>query len=45
MKIMTTNDSKSYLLYFSKLVDKYKNIYHRSIVKKPMHADYSALSE
>ena len=45
MKKMTTNDSKSYLFYFNKLVDEYKNTYHRSIVKKPMHADYSALSE
>ena len=44
-KIMAANDSKSYLYYLEKLVDEYNNTYHRSIDKKPIHADYSALSE
>ena len=38
---MTANDSKSYLEYLSKLIDEYNNSYHRSIVKKPINADYS----
>ena len=42
---MTANDSKSYLSYLSKLVDQYNNPYHRSINKKPINADYSALTE
>ena len=42
---MAANDIKSYLYYLEKLVDEYNNIYHRSIDKKPIHADYSALSE
>ena len=42
---MTTNDSKSYLSYFNKLVDQYSNTYHHSIIKKPINADYSALTE
>ena len=43
---MTTNNSKSYLLYLNKLVDQYKNTYYHSINKKnPIIADYSALSE
>ena len=41
---MTGNGRKSYLGYLNKLVDKY-NIYHGSIGKKPIHADYSALAE
>ena len=44
-KIMTANDSKSYLYYLDKLVNEYNNAYHRSICKKPIHADYSAFSE
>ena len=44
-KIMAANDIKSYLYYLEKLVDEYNNTYHRSIDKKPIHADYSALSE
>ena len=41
---MTANDSKSYFGYLNKLVDEY-NSYHKSIRKKPIHADYSALSK
>ena len=43
---MTANDSKSDLSsYLNKLVDQYNNNYHHSIQKKPINADYSALSE
>ena len=42
---MTANDSKSYLVYLNKLVVEYNNIYHCSIGKKPINADYSALTE
>ena len=42
---MTANRSKSYLLYLNKLVDQYNNTYHHSINKKPISADYSALTE
>ena len=42
---MTANDSKSYLSYLKKLVDQYNNTYHHSINKKPINADYSALTE
>ena len=42
---MTANDSKSYLAYLNKLVDQYNNIHHHSINKKPINADYSALTE
>ena len=38
---MTANDSKSYLPYLNKLVDQQNNIYHHSINKYPVHADYS----
>ena len=41
---MTPNDSKSYLPYLDKLEDQYKNTYH-SIDKKPINADFSALTE
>ena len=41
---MTANDRRSYLPYFSKL-DQYNNAYHHSINKKPINADYSALTE
>ena len=44
-KRMTANDSKSYLPYLNKLVDQYNNIYHHPIKKKPINADYSALTE
>ena len=39
---MIANDNKSYL---NKLVDQYSNTYHTSIGKKPINADYSALTE
>ena len=42
---MRANDSKSYLPYLNKLVDQYNNTYHHSINKKPINADYSALTE
>ena len=42
---MTANDSKSSLAYLNKLVDQYNNTYHHSINKKPINADYSALTE
>ena len=41
---MTANDSNSYLSYLNKLVDEYDNTSHRSIGKKPIGADYSALT-
>ena len=45
-KQMTANDSKSYFSGFlNELVDEYNNTYHRSIGKKPIDADYSALTE
>ena len=44
-KKMTGNDSKCYLPYFNKLVDQCNNTYHHSINKKPINADYSALTE
>ena len=39
------NDSKSYLSYLNKLVDQYNNTYYHSIDKKPINADYSALTD
>ena len=42
---MTAIDSKSYFGYLNKLVDEYSNSCHCSIGKRPIHADYSALSE
>ena len=44
-KKMTDNDSKSYLIYSNKVEDQYNNTYHHSINKKPINADYSALTE
>ena len=44
-KKMTADDSKSYLSYLNKIVDQYNNTYHHSINKKPINADYSALTE
>ena len=38
---MTANDTKSYIPYINKLVDKYNN---HSVNTKPIYADYSALS-
>ena len=40
----THNKGKSYLTYLNKLVDQHNNTYH-SINKKPINADYSALTE
>ena len=45
MQKLTANDDKFYLGYFNKLVDKYNSTYHRSIDKKPVDADYFALTE
>ena len=42
---MKANDSKSYLPYLNNLVDQYNNTYHQSINKKPINADYSALTK
>ena len=42
---MKTNDNKFYLSYLNKLVDQYNNTYHHYINKKPINADYSALTE
>ena len=42
---MAINDSKSYLLYLNKLVDRYNKTYHHSINKKPINAVYSTLTE
>ena len=42
---MTANSSKSCLVYLNKLVDQYNNTYHCSIVKKPINANSSALTE
>ena len=42
---MTANLTKSYLLYLNKIVDQYSNIYHHSVIKKPINADYYALTE
>ena len=44
-KKVTANDSISYLSYLNKIVDQYNNTYHRSINKKSINADYSALTE
>ena len=42
---MTANDSKSYPGYLNKLLHQYNDIYSHSVDKKPIDADYSALSE
>ena len=42
---MTANDNKSYLPYLNKLVDQDDNTYHHSINKKPVNAEYSALTQ
>ena len=42
---MTADDNQSYLGCLNKLVDQYNNTYHRSIGKKPIGADYSALTK
>ena len=42
---MAPNNKKSYLSYLKKLVDEYNNSYYYSIGKKPVDADYSALTK
>ena len=42
---MTADDSKTDLSYLNKLVDQYNKTYYHSINKKPINADYSALTE
>ena len=44
-KKVTASDSKSYLIYLNKLVYQYNKNYYHSINKKPITADYSALTE
>ena len=42
---MRDNDNKSYLSYLNKLADQCNNTYHRSIGKKSINVDYSALNK
>ena len=42
---MTDNNKKSYFCYLNKLIVEHNNTCHRSIGKKPVDADYSALSK
>ena len=42
---MAASDSKSHLSYLNKLIDQYNDTYHSSTDKKPIYADYSALTE
>ena len=42
---MTANDTKYFFSYLNKLADQYNNTYHLSINKKPINADYSALTK
>ena len=42
---MTGNGSKSFLPYLNNLVDQYNNTCHHYIIKKPINADFSALTE
>ena len=44
-KKMAVNDSNTYLPYLNKLVNQHNNTYHHSINKRPINADYSALTE
>ena len=49
-KRTTANDNESYLIimnlgFLNKLVDEYNITYHRSIIKKSINADYSALTK
>ena len=41
-KKFMSSDSKSYLCFLNKLLDKYNNAYRHSIGKKPIEPDYSA---
>ena len=43
-KKITGNDSNFFFPYLNKLVDQYNNIYHGSNNRKPINADYSALT-
>ena len=43
-KKMTANYIKFYVSYLNKLVGQYNNTYHHSVNKKPIDADYSALT-
>ena len=42
---MTVNGSKSFLPYLTNLLDQYNNTCHHYIIKKPINADFSALTE
>ena len=42
---MRANDSKSYLSYLNKLVGQKNNTCQHSTNRKPINADYSALTE
>ena len=42
---MTDSNSQLYFDYLNKLVNEYSNTYHRSIGKKVVDVDYSALPE
>ena len=42
---MMTRNSRSYLDYLNKLIDEYNNTYLLFLGKKPIHADYSALTK
>ena len=42
---MAANDIKFHLSYLNKLVDHCNITHHHSIGKKPINADYSALTE
>ena len=44
-KKMTATNIKFYLSYLNKLIDQYNNTYHHSINKKPINADYFALTK
>ena len=44
-KKMTANDSKSYLGYLNKLIDECNDTYHRSISRKAIDVDHSALTK
>ena len=44
-KQITANDNKSYLPYSNELVNQYNDTFHHSTNKKPINADYSALTE
>ena len=39
-KKVTACDSKSYVSYLNKLVDQRNNVFHHSINKTPINADY-----